>query len=698
MDSQNKALNYYRQSPLEVLESLKTKREGLSSQEADSRLSEQGNNELVKIDQTKAITILLRQFKNLLVIMLVISAGLSIYLKDTKTATILLLIALMNTGVGYFQEHKAETLLRSLEKLVVPKAKVMRNGQLEEINSSELVLGDVSYVEEGDSIPADLRILEETELATNDFALTGESNPSRKFVHAISGDVPIADRHNLVFMGTTVATGSGYGVVIGAGMNSELGRIANLSQSTTTEESPLQKEMTHLAIRIAQGTVLLAIILILIALRAKLGLHAAILFGIGIGAAMIPNGLVAEVNITLAQAASRLARSKALVKKLSAVETLGATNYIMTDKTGTLTKNEMTVTHLLIGKNEYFVSGTGYEANGQVQDKNHHVLSKDKLKDLELFFMTAALSSNAKVDPPDNEHADWYVVGDPTEGALITMVRKASYEPKNFYESIPEIKEFQFDAARKLLSSVRQRDDQIVVFTKGAPENLLERCNEVWDHGHVHKLTSKDKEFFLEYYENAAKQAKRNLGLAYRVMPKNTDKNKINMDEVEKNLTFLGLISMIDPLREEVPSAMLAARGAHVIVSIITGDYPTTAEAIAKASGLSSNISVVLGEDLLKLADSQILELIKSGGAIFSRVAPEDKLRIVELVKRSGYVVAVTGDGINDAPALKRADIGVAMGRTGTDVAKDAAEIVLLDDSFSTLVRAIEQGRLTYHN
>jgi Ca2+-transporting ATPase len=698
MDAGFKQLNYYRLSAEEVLEQLDSKAGGLSSKEARQRLERLGGNVLHRTKHEPAIITFLRQFKNLLVIMLLTSAGLSLYLHDGKTAAILIIIGLMNAFVGFFQEHKAETLMKSLEQLLVPQAKVLRGGRLEEVDSTELVPGDVIYMEEGASVPADLRMLDEADLSTNDFALTGESNPSRKFVHAISADVPLGSRHNLLFMGTTVATGTGHGVVIGTGMHSELGRIASLSQATRSEASPLQKEMNNLATRLAQGTVILAIILIIIALKADLGLHAAILFGIGIGAAMIPNGLVAEVSITLAQAASRLAKARALVKKLSAVETLGATNFILTDKTGTLTKNEMTVEQLLIGHNCYHVTGTGYEANGSIVTEHGKELSGAVMKDLELFFDAAVLASNAKVDPPDEEHASWYVVGDPTEGALITLARKAGINTDQLGAEQAEIKEFQFDSARKLLSSVRKRGGQTIVYVKGAPESILSHSNDIWDHGHVRKLTAADRKFFSAYNEKQALDAMRNLAFGYRILPTKTNLKELKMDEVEQDFTFLGMVSMVDPLREAVPKAMKAAHIAHVKVSIITGDYPTTAKAIARKAGLADDITVILGNELAALADSQILQLVEHGGAVFSRVAPEDKLRIVEIVKRSGHVVAVTGDGINDAPALKRADIGVAMGKTGTDVAKDAAEIVLLDDSFDTLVDAIEEGRLTFQN
>ena len=698
MQTNRSPLNYYRMSPDEVISSLTSSQTGLSNSEAAKRLAKLGPNTLHRTKPDSNLTIIVRQFKNLLVVLLLLSGAFSLYLEDYNTAIILLLIAFMNACVGYFQEHKAGSLVQSLEQLLVPRAKVFRDGALTQIDSTELVVGDIIYVEAGDSLPADVRVLEEQELATNDFALTGESNPSRKFVHAITADVPLGSRHNLLFMGTTVATGSGRGVVIGTGMYSELGRIASLSQATKLQASPLQKEMNNLATRIAQGTLLLASVLILIALKAQLGLHAAILFGIGIGAAMIPNGLVAEVSITLAQSASRLAKKKALVKKLSAVETLGATNIILTDKTGTLTKNEMTVEQLVIGRSEYAVTGTGYEPKGLITHTTGKPIAKRLMAELHLFFATAALASNARIGAPDGEHASWFVVGDPTEGALITLAQKAGVDPLKIESEQPEIKEFQFDSARKLMSSVRTRGDQTIVYVKGAPEELLALSTDVWDHGHVRKMTKADRAFYAAYNESHAKEAQRNLAFGYRILDKNVNIKKPKMAEIEQEFTFLGIVSMVDPLRSAVPAAMKAANGAHIKVSIITGDFPTTAKAVATKAGLGDDITVVLGDELAALSDSQILQLVTNGGAVFSRVAPEDKLRIVEIAQRAGNVVAVTGDGINDAPALKRANIGVAMGIAGTDVAKDAAEIVLLDDSFHTLVGAVEQGRLTFQN
>ena len=697
----DKRLNYYRQTPAEVMSELDSHVSGLTEPEANRRLGSHGANILVRYKSESPFVTLARQFKSLFVIILLISAGFSLYLHDGKTAVILVLIALMNAAVGFFQEHKAETLLESLQNLLVPQARVLRGNQVKMVDSQTLVLGDIVRIEAGDSVPADLRIMEEDELSTNDFALTGESNPTRKFVHAIAHDVPLSSRQNLAFMGTTVATGSATGIVVGVGMHTELGRIASLAETTETEDSPLQKEMDTLAKRLTKATIVLVILLTIVSMQADLGVKAALLFAISIGAAMIPNGLIAEVNITLAQTAARMARVKALVKKLSAVETLGATNIILTDKTGTLTKNEMTVEEVVIGKNKYSLSGTGYEANGEILGQNGKAVSAKTRDDFGLFFEAAVLASNAKVNPPDDQHATWYVLGDPTEGALVTMARKAGIDTDQIESDRPEIKEFQFDSGRKMMSSVRISGDKTYVFVKGAPEIVLGNSTTIWDHGHSRKLTAADRKYFDDYNQQRAKAAKRNLAMAYRVYDKKLKLKDLKMEEVESKLTFLGVASMVDPLRDAVPAAMMAARAAHINVSVITGDFAATAKAIAteaKLAGSSEEIIVIEGENLTGMHDSQIAELVERGGVVFSRTAPEDKLRIVEIAKHSGKVVAVTGDGINDAPALKRADIGVAMGLTGTDVAKEAAEIVLLDDSFHTLVSAVEQGRLTFKN
>jgi len=638
-----------------------------------------------------------------MILLLVASGSLSLYLGDARTAVVLYALVFFNTFIGFLQEYKAEKVMQSLEKLVVQSANIMRNGKLAKLPSARIVPGDIVYIEEGDSVPADMRLISEEELSTNDFALTGESNPSRKFTHAIQGTVPLGNRNNLVFMGTTVATGNAYGVVTGTSMQTELGRIASLSLQTKSEASPLQKEMNNVATRVTQGTMILCVILLPIAIKAGLPFKEAFLFAIGIASSLVPQGLPAEINTSLARAAGKLARARALVKKLSAVESLGATSTILTDKTGTLTKNQMTVEQFIIGRTVYTVSGKGYEPAGKILDAQQRPLAASAHEDLSIFFDTGVMASNAHINPADNEHPTWYCIGDPTEGAIITMSMKAGVSPTELDKKYPELKEFAFDSARKRMTSIRHYGShrQLFAFVKGAPESVLERCSEIWDHGHVRKLTPKDRAFLNTYNTAQASGAMRNLALAYRVLPEKASPKKMILEETEQQLIWLGMVSMIDPLRPDVPDAMVAARRAHVKVSIVTGDYAVTAQAIAARAQLTADpkdIVVVSGEELAKMDDSRVLELTQRGGVIFSRVAPEDKLRVVELVQKSGSVVAVTGDGINDAPALKRADIGVAMGQTGTDVAKQAAEIVLLDDSFHTLVGTVQEGRVIFQN
>jgi Ca2+-transporting ATPase len=702
MDDARK-LHYYRISADDVLKDINSGRNGLSPIEARARLEKYGSNALSIKHRDSALVTYLRQFRDLMILLLLASSGISFFLGDDRTAIVLFALVVLNTTIGYLQEYKAGKVMESLERLVVSEATIVRNGKRLEVSTAELVVGDIVYIEEGAAVPADLRVIEEDELTTNDFALTGESNPSRKFVHAIDADVPLANRHNLAFMGTTVATGRAYGVVIGTGMHTELGRIANLSQDIDSETSPLQKEMNNIATKVTQGTMVLCLILLPIAIKSGLPFKDAFLFAIGIACSIVPNGLPAAISTSLAGAAGKLAKARALVKKLSSVESLGATSVICTDKTGTLTKNQMTVEQLLIGRTTYIVSGKGYEPTGTFLDAKNDPIDKSEVQKLELFFNTAVMASNARISAPDDEHATWYCIGDPTEGALITLGYKSGLHIERLDKEFPEIKEYAFDSARKRMSSVRTYGSQkeLHIFVKGAPESVLERCDRIWENGKVRKLTPADRRFMLNHNEQLATQAMRNLGFAYRTLPGKDKKHLPSMDEAESKLVWIGMASMIDPLRSQVPNAMEAARRAHIKVSIITGDHAITAKAIAIRAKLTADpkdIMVVSGEELQRLSDAKVRQLGLRGGVIFSRVAPEDKLRIVKLIQQSGHVVAVTGDGINDAPALKRADIGVAMGETGTDVAKQSAEIILLDDSFTTLVGTVQAGRVIFQN
>ena len=686
----------------EALDKFKATQSGLSEPESVARFKKYGPNNLQDLKKVPMIIKFLGQFKDLMIILLIACALISLYLDDVRTFIILVLIVLINALIGFVQEFKADKVMDSLKSLMVLEAKVYRGGKLETIEASRLVPGDVIYIEEGDSIPADGRILEENEFSTNDFALTGESNPCRKFTHAIKGTVGIGDRRNLVFMGTTAATGNANCLIIATGMNTELGRIASLSQSTKASISTLQREMNNLAFRITVVTVILTIVLVLVSLGAKLSLKDAFLFAICISSAMIPQGLPAEVSVSLSRAAAVLAKKRALVKQLSAVETLGATSVICTDKTGTLTKNEMTVEQIVFDDAAFNVSGSGYELNGAISNQDKVTISDNDLAKLKKFVLTGFFASNAKVCAPDENHPNWYCLGDPTEGALVTLAKKAGLDVEKIEAESPELKEFPFDSVRKRMSSVRKYDGELTVFVKGAPESVLEKCTKIWQFdGTIRDLNDADKTKIKSQNDALACRAMRNLAYAYKNIDNSIDYKQHNPDVVEGDLIYMGMVSIIDPIREEVADAMVAARDANIKVSIVTGDYALTAKAIAiraKLADKPEDIIIVEGEKLPKMADSEVLALALRGGVVFSRVSPEDKMRIVGLVKDHGHVIAVTGDGINDAPALKRANIGVSMGKTGTDVAKQSSEIILLDDSFHTLIGAIQHGRTVYQN
>jgi len=699
VEIQIKKIDYYKLSTEEVLATLKSKQEGLNEDDSIQRIKIYGENKLITSKRVPLIFKFFQQFKDLMVVILIVAGSFSLYLNEVRDAMIMYSIVLINAVIGFVQEYKAEKTMNSLKTLMQAQAKVFRNGQALETSQAKLVPGDIVKLEEGDSVPADLRIIIENNLSTNDFALTGESNPTRKFTHAINGNAALGDRNNLAFMGTTVATGNGIGIIIHTGMETEIGRIANLSQDTDTEESPLQKEINHLAKSVTIVTLIISAILTGIGVLMDFTLREAFLFGLGIAASCVPEGLPAQVSIALSLAAGRLAQQKAVIKRLSAVETLGSTHIICTDKTGTLTKNEMTVQKILMGLEEFEVTGTGYEPKGTILDNQGNQITWQKMEENEIFFRAGALASNATINSPDKEHQNWYAVGDPTEAALVSFARKAEEDISELDKLFPEIKEFTFDSVRKRMSSIRDIHGKKFVFVKGSPQSLIEKCTHIKEGTNVRLITEADKKIIIDKDDEYASQALRVLACAYKEMTNYSP--DITMENTEENLIFLGLAAMIDPPRDEVKGAIDAALKAHIRVIIITGDYALTAQAIAKKIGFDQDghpITLIKGAELDKMSDIELLQNLIKSNLIFSRTSPENKLRIVSLLKKTGEIVAVTGDGVNDAPALKKADIGVAMGKTGTEVAKDASEIVILDDSFSTLVTAIREGRTIFQN
>lgn len=748
----------YLLSPIQVLDDQDSSKDGLTTDQRKQRILTYGSNELDKQNRIPGWVKFFNQFKDLMILLLIVTALLARWLGELRTTIILWVIVLANAVIGYMQEAKAEKMLDSLQGMMYWEAKVMIDGVLAQSSATTLIPGDVIQLTEWDAVPADVRVISEMNLQTNDFSLTGESSPQKKHVHKINHEVVLWDRTNMCFMGTTVAIWSWFWVVTATGMQTELGKIASLSSEVEHEMSPLQKEFNHIAKRLTIGTLVLWVALFLIALAMQLDVLEALLFAIGIAASMVPQGLPAQISIALSSAAARLSKEWVLVKKLSAVETLGAVNVICTDKTGTLTQNEMTVQEVIIWSDCFHVTGVWYRPVGEIEYSHtiHSDIQKtlgagasavesfgdtslDQMSNLDLISLhgkdalmplitllaeTAVMWSNARISPPDEQHANRYCIWDPTEWALITLWAKLELDQHTLDVFHEELHEWSFDSVRKRMSSVRKmKDGTVRVYIKWAMSSVLPNCIDVvyidkkveqekqiaqvdWSIQEYHDwqtrgLTQEDREYWIDSDDNAARRALRNLAFAYKdILARDAD---MTMEETETWLTLIGMASMIDPPREDVREAMHAAHAAHIKLVVITGDYALTARAIAEQIDLDpdgiTDTPVIAGADLQHMTDHKVMNILADNNAvIFSRMSPEDKIRIVQLCKKHERLVAVTGDGVNDAPALKRADIWVSMGMTGTDVAKDASEIVLMNDSFATLVTSIQEWRTIFTN
>lgn len=692
--------NYYRQKTKEIFEKLNTGEDGISAQEAKKRLEQYGENELETGRKTSVWILFFEQFKDVLMILLLVAAGMSFIIQNYRDAVVMLIITIINGIIGFFQEYKAEQIMASLHKLVQSPAKVIREGKTQEIPQQQLVPGDIVVLDEGDKIPADLRIIEAFNLKTNDVSLTGESMPQEKNSNPINEELTLADRDNMAYLGTNVASGTAKGVVIKTGMETEMGKIASMTQEEEKSRSPLQNELHVVANRIAIFAVIIGFTLFGISIYQGLGLNFALIYGLGIAVAVVPQALPMQITVALSQGVNNLAKKNAVVKKLSSVETLGSTNVISTDKTGTLTKNEMTVKKVWFDGHEYDITGLGYKPEGDILNEDGESLSEEEIDELEIMFDAATMASNAEIHPPDDNHAGWYPIGDPTEAALITLSTKlGTRSPREDVEN-PELHEFSFDSERKRMSSVRQFEDDQVLTMKGAINSVLSVSKYIYKDGKKVEITEKDKEKLNKINEKYSKKAMRVLAIAYR--PLQPDQKDYVIEDIERDVIFLGLVAMIDPPKEGVKEAIEQSHQAHINVYIMTGDHATTARAVGEAISLAvddEEVPVITSSDLQNIPDKELKELMdKNKSLIFSRVSPEDKLRIVKNLKAMNKIVAVTGDGVNDAPSLKSAHIGVAMGQMGTDVSKEAAELILLDDSYPTLVHAIRKGRTIYNN
>ncbi len=683
---------------------------GLSDREAQSRLGRYGRNELTAATPVPAWRRFAAQFEDVLVILLLVATAISTalwaYERDAALpyeAIAIFAVVLLNAAMGYVQESRAEAAVAALRAMSAAHATVVRDGERRSIPAAGVVPGDVLLVEEGDTIPADGRLAGSTALQTAEAALTGESLPVSKNTATIAGEAPLGDRHNMVFSGTTATYGHGMAIVTATGMRTEMGRIAGLLKETPDEATPLQRELDRTGRMLGLVVVVIAVVMIatIIFVEDVRGLPAildVLILGVALAVAAVPEGLPAIVTAVLAIGVQRMARRNAIVRHLSAVETLGSASVIASDKTGTLTRNEMTVRVVVTASGRVAFEGSGYTPAGGVRREDGGPIDGALAVELERVLGAADRANNATVQEHDGR---WTVQGDPTEGALLVAARKAGLQSDVLDRTLPRIGEVPFSSERKLMSTVhREAGGQArgVVFTKGAPDVVLTRCTCELVGDDRRTLTPERRAEILRVNEALAGAALRTLGVAGRWLPRDAVAQGVyGFEDLEHELVFAGLIGMIDPPRTEARDAVRRAKGAGIRPMMITGDHPRTAAVIARELGIAGDDRAVTGAELATLSEDARAATVAEV-SVYARVNPEDKLRIVDALRRRGAVVAMTGDGVNDAPALKKADIGIAMGITGTDVSKEAADMVLADDNFASIVAAVEEGRAIFAN
>lgn len=682
----------------EVFEVLKTSPNGLTSEEARRRLDIYGPNMLV---EKKRISIAYRfflQFKDLFGILLIFASLLSAFSGMWELSVVILVVVFINAAFSLFQEWRAEKAMETLKSWMPEYAKVIRDGELRRVLVEELVPGDVLILEEGDRVPADARLVEAYDLWTNNVPLTGESEPQpRNAKPARITDLTYLLAPNLVFLGTSIAKGRGKAVVFATGMNSRFGQIAGLALEIEDAPSPLQIEIAYTAKYIFILAIVVGSIFFLVSLIwLRLPIYISIIFMIGVMVACVPEGLQVTVSSALAINVLKMLEENVLVKRLSVVQTLGSVTMICTDKTGTITKGEMTVRKIWVPNMVVEVSGVGYTPIGEftVNDAPLKIKEAYRIKKL---LEISAICNNAKVEPPSDENRSWGIIGDPTDGALLVAALKYGFNVKHMLARKPIIDMIPFDSERKMMTTIHEYDNKVFIYTKGSPGSILPICDRILVDDKVENLANDHLRAIDAEISDFASEGLRIIAIAYNELP---DEESFDAKNVEKNMIFVGLAAMKDPPRPEVKEAIRRAKQAGIKIKIITGDYGLTAQAIAQEVGIveSGNYRIINGLDLEEMSDQEIIEEIEKGCEIFALVSPLQKLRIVRVFKQSGEVVAVTGDGVNDAPSLREADVGVAMGVSGTDVAREASDIVLLDDSFASIVKAIECGRSIYDN
>jgi Ca2+-transporting ATPase len=700
----------YRQPVDEVLAALDTDaHRGLSATEATARLERYGRNELTAEEPVPAWRKFLAQFQDVLVILLLvatlISAGLWLYERESSLpyeAIAIFAVVLLNAIMGYIQQSRAEEAVAALRQISAAHANVVRDGERRSIAAAEVVPGDIILIEEGDTVPADARLVQSTALQTAEAALTGESLPVSKDIAPISEEVGLGDRDNMIFSGTAATYGRGKAVVIATGMQTQMGRIAGMLKEAPEETTPLQQDLDRVGkllgiIVIVIAVVMIATILLVEEVSGFAALFDVLILGVALAVAAVPEGLPAVVTAVLAVGVQRMAKRNAIVRHLAAVETLGSANVIASDKTGTLTKNEMTVRVVETASGRVSLGGTGYAPEGEVSRDGAGAIEGALRIELERALAAGDRANNAVLQEHDGR---WTVQGDPTEGALVVAARKAGLEDEALDLRFERIGEVPFSSERKLMTTIHtdaQRQERLLVFTKGAPDILLARCSNELVGEETRPLRDARRAEILKINEELAREALRTLGVAFRSLPADAFEADEVDERVEQDLVFAGLIGMIDPPRAESKDAVARAKAAGIRPIMITGDHPVTAAVIAAELGIATNGRAITGAELQKMSDERLDRTVQEV-SIYARVNPEHKLRIVNALQRGGMTVAMTGDGVNDAPALKTADIGVAMGITGTDVSKEAADMVLADDNFATIVAAVEEGRAIFSN
>ncbi len=680
----------------ESLNALDAESSGLSQEEATKRLLKYGSNELREEKKKSPLRLLLEQFKNILVLILLIATALSFALGEPYDAAVIIAIVGAVATLGFAQEYRAEKALEALKKMTAPTAQVLRDGKEIKIRTADVVPGDILLLYTGDKVSADARLIEVMNLKTDEAPLTGESAPVRKNIEPLPEETPVSERINTVFAGTTVTYGRGKALVASTGMNTEFGRIAKIVQVTEEEKTPLEKRMANVGKWLGIMSVsVCAVVAVLGIIRQHAALEM-ILWGVSLAVAAVPEALPAVVTGALAVGMHRMAKQHAIIRKLPAVETLGCTSVICSDKTGTMTKGEMTVQGIHVDEKSLRVTGVGYEPKGEFL-LGEKILSPADSASLQKLLKIATLCNDARLV---KEEEKWAIKGDSTEGALIVTAEKAGLRKEELEKEEPRIAEIPFSSERKRMTTIHETPTKHkVAYMKGAPETVLQHCSKILRDGKVQKLTVEDHDRLCETTEEMATQALRNLGFAYRDLP---DTAHSFDEEIEKDFVFVGVMGMIDPPREEVKDAIDSCSKAGIRVVMITGDHKLTAVAVAKALNLikkeeAETARVLTGGELDKMSTEELAERVENT-AIYARVSPEHKVRIVNAWKAKGQIVAMTGDGVNDAPALKTADIGVAMGITGTEVAKEASDMILADDNFATIVKAVREGREIYGN